>query len=96
MLLCDFHVHTTYSDGALPLPRVVDLFGQSGHGGHRIPAKDVPLLPVRDLLCAALFWSGLVGRRTSWRGRSVVVGPRSLIVTEPVAGGDALRPVAVR
>ena len=31
MLLCDFHIHTTYSDGVLPLPRVVDIFGQSGH-----------------------------------------------------------------
>jgi hypothetical protein len=31
MLLCDFHVHTTYSDGDLPLPEVVDLFGRSGH-----------------------------------------------------------------
>ena len=31
MLLCDFHIHTTYSDGILPLPKVVDLFGRSGH-----------------------------------------------------------------
>ncbi len=31
MLLCDFHVHTAYSDGALALPRVVDLFGRTGH-----------------------------------------------------------------
>ena len=31
MLLCDFHIHTTYSDGILPLPKVVDIFGQSGH-----------------------------------------------------------------
>ncbi len=31
MLLCDFHIHTTYSDGVLPLPDVVDLFGRSGH-----------------------------------------------------------------
>jgi hypothetical protein len=31
MLLCDFHVHTTYSDGVLPLRQVVDLFGRSGH-----------------------------------------------------------------
>jgi ceramide glucosyltransferase len=66
-------------------------------GGHRFAAKDVLLLPVRDLLCVGLFWSGLLGRRTSWRGRSVIVGPRSLIVAEPVpGGGDALRPVAVR
>jgi len=31
MLLCDFHIHTTYSDGLLSLPEVVDLFGRSGH-----------------------------------------------------------------
>jgi hypothetical protein len=31
MLLCDFHIHTTYSDGVLPLTKVVDLFGRSGH-----------------------------------------------------------------
>ena len=31
MLLCDFHIHTTYSDGVLPLSKVVDLFGRSGH-----------------------------------------------------------------
>ena len=31
MLLCDFHVHTNYSDGVLPLRTVVDLFGRSGH-----------------------------------------------------------------
>ena len=31
MLLCDFHIHTEYSDGILPLTRVVDLFGRSGH-----------------------------------------------------------------
>lgn len=31
MLLADFHIHTTWSDGALSLPEVVDLFGNSGH-----------------------------------------------------------------
>ena len=67
-----------------------------GDGGHRLRLKDVPLLPVRDLLCVALFWSGLLGRRTSWRGRSVIIGPRSLIVTEPVSGADSLRPIAAR
>jgi len=29
-LLCDFHIHTRYSDGRLDLPAVVDLFGQAG------------------------------------------------------------------
>lgn len=30
MLLCDFHIHTRYSDGAVELKRAVDLFGQAG------------------------------------------------------------------
>src|SRR5512135_1738506 len=30
MLLCDFHIHTTWSDGSLPLQRTVDIFGQAG------------------------------------------------------------------
>ncbi len=30
MLLCDFHIHTKYSDGSVNLSRTVDLFGQAG------------------------------------------------------------------
>ena len=30
MLLCDFHIHTTWSDGSVPLPDVVDIYGQAG------------------------------------------------------------------
>ena len=30
MLKCDFHIHTTYSDGSVELRRTVDLFGQAG------------------------------------------------------------------
>ena len=30
MLLCDFHIHTTYSDGKLSVPDVVDLYGRNG------------------------------------------------------------------
>jgi predicted metal-dependent phosphoesterase TrpH len=30
MLLCDFHIHTTYSDGSVGLRKVVDLYGQAG------------------------------------------------------------------
>jgi processive 1,2-diacylglycerol beta-glucosyltransferase len=29
-LLCDFHIHTTYSDGKLSVPEVVDFYGQFG------------------------------------------------------------------
>ena len=31
MLLADFHIHTTWSDGKLSIREVVDLFGKSGH-----------------------------------------------------------------
>jgi hypothetical protein len=31
MLLADMHIHTTWSDGRLSIPEVVDLFGRSGH-----------------------------------------------------------------
>jgi predicted metal-dependent phosphoesterase TrpH len=30
MLLCDFHIHTTYSDGSVKLRTTIDLFGQAG------------------------------------------------------------------
>jgi ceramide glucosyltransferase len=65
-------------------------------GGHRPGSKDLLLLPLRDLLLVGLFWAGLLGRRTSWRGRSVIVGPRSLIVTRPQAGQTTFRPATVR
>lgn len=30
MLLCDFHIHTTWSDGSLEMDKTVDIFGQAG------------------------------------------------------------------
>jgi len=30
MLLCDFHIHTNYSDGKLAVPEVVDFYGRLG------------------------------------------------------------------
>ena len=29
-LLCEFHAHTTWSDGVLSLPELVDLYGNAG------------------------------------------------------------------
>jgi ceramide glucosyltransferase len=43
------------------------------------------LLPLRDAGVAALFWAGLLGRRTKWRGRSLWVGERTLIRRESPA-----------
>src|SRR5574341_96676 len=30
MMLCDFHIHTTFSDGSLDMRKTIDLFGQAG------------------------------------------------------------------
>jgi hypothetical protein len=49
--------------------------------------SDLLLAPVKDLAVAALFWAGLFGRRTSWRGRTLVVGRETLIGQPAGAGG---------
>jgi ceramide glucosyltransferase len=48
--------------------------------GRPLPAADVALIPVRDLGVAALFWAGLIGRRTRWRGRTLEVGRGTLLM----------------
>ena len=30
MLLCDFHIHSNYSDGKLSVPEIVDFYGERG------------------------------------------------------------------
>jgi predicted metal-dependent phosphoesterase TrpH len=45
LLLCELHAHTTWSDGALTLPELVDLYGTSGFDvlcvtDHRVRADD--------------------------------------------------------
>lgn len=32
MMLCDFHIHSTFSDGHLTIPQIVDLYGSRGFG----------------------------------------------------------------
>jgi predicted metal-dependent phosphoesterase TrpH len=47
-LLCDFHVHTTWSDGRLSIPEVVDLYGRTGR--FDVMAITDHILMKRDLL----------------------------------------------
>ena len=47
-LLCDFHVHTTWSDGRLSIREVVDLYGQTGR--FDVIAITDHILMKRDLL----------------------------------------------
>lgn len=32
MFLCDFHIHSQYSDGQLSIPEIVDMYGKEGFG----------------------------------------------------------------
>lgn len=53
-LLCDFHVHTTWSDGRLSIRDVVDLYGQTGR--FDVIAITDHILMERDLLGRAGRW----------------------------------------
>jgi len=59
-LLCDFHVHTTWSDGRLSIREVVDLYGRTGH--FDVIAITDHILMKRDLLARAARLASL-GRR---------------------------------
>jgi len=49
---------------------------------------DVLLIPVRDLAALALFWAGLFGETTQWRGRKLRVGPATVLLP---AGSELIR-----
>jgi len=66
-LLCDFHVHTRWSDGRLSLREVVDLYGKTGR--FDVIAITDHILMKRDLLGRA--------------GRFLSLGRREFSVTEP-------------
>jgi predicted metal-dependent phosphoesterase TrpH len=50
-LLCDFHVHTRWSDGRLSVREVIDLYGQTGR--FDVIAITDHILMKRDLLARA-------------------------------------------
>ncbi len=56
--LADFHMHSTFSDGKLTIPELVDLYGQRGFGA----------IAITDHLCEA---TGLIGRATGYLGRTL-------------------------
>ena len=58
-------------------------------------ARLLLLLPLRDLGAAALFWAGLFGRRTRWRGRRLWVGKETLLRGEKEGKRTGRRAAAV-
>ena len=81
-LLCDFHVHTRWSDGRLSVREVIDLYGRTGH--FDVMAITDHILMKRDLLARV--------------GRMVSLGYRQFSVTQDVFGAylDEISSEAVR
>ncbi len=70
-LLCDFHVHTRWSDGRLSMREVIDLYGKTGR--FDVIAITDHILMKRDLLARAV--RGFVaGRREGRR----LLSPRGI------------------
>ena len=65
-LLCDFHVHTRWSDGGLTIREVVDLYGQTKR--FDVIAITDHILMARDLLARAGRLASLGYRRYSVSG----------------------------
>jgi len=59
MLLCDFHIHTNYSDGSLQLRKTIDLFGQAGFD----------VIAITDHVVSAESYYGKVANRFSFSVR---------------------------
>lgn len=51
-MLCDFHIHSTFSDGRLTIPELVDLYGSRGFGA----------IAITDHLCEENTFLGKVAR----------------------------------
>lgn len=52
MFLADFHIHSTFSDGRLAIPEIVDLYGQRGFGA----------IAITDHLCEERSFIGIAAR----------------------------------
>lgn len=58
MLLSDFHIHSTFSDGKLTIPEIVDLYGKQNFGA----------IAITDHLCEEKTW---LGKAAAYLGRTL-------------------------
>ena len=62
----------------------------AAQAGGRLRLRDVPLLPLRDVAAAAVFWAGMTGRHVRWRGHPLRIGKQTRILGSaawPAAAG---------
>ncbi len=65
-LLCDFHIHTRWSDGVLSIREVCDLYGQTG---------DIDVIAITDHILMERDWLARAGRLASFGQRRFSVTP---------------------
>ena len=58
MLLCDFHIHSTFSDGKHSIPEIVDFYGKRGFGA----------IAITDHLCES---QSFLGKAAAYLGRTL-------------------------
>lgn len=58
MFLCDFHIHSTFSDGKLSVPELIDLYGKRGFGA----------IAITDHLCES---NSLIGKAARYIGHTL-------------------------
>ena len=67
-LLCDFHIHTRWSDGVLTVREVCDLYGQTGH---------FDVIAITDHILMTGDWLARAGRLATFGQRRYSVTPES-------------------
>ncbi len=68
-MLCDFHIHSNYSDGQLSISEIVDLFGRNGFGA----------IAITDHLCES---NSLLGQAARILDRTLTEGSFPLYIDE--------------
>lgn len=76
MLLTDFHIHSTFSDGKLSIPEIVDLYGSRGFGA----------ISITDHLCED---ATIIGRAAAYLGRTLT--PATFPIYQEILKSEANR-----
>lgn len=76
MFIADFHVHSNFSDGKLPIPQVVDIYGKRGFGA----------IAITDHLCET---GSFLGKASAYLGCSLT--PATLPLYREILHSEAER-----
>src|SRR5690349_3064757 len=86
MILADLHIHSTFSDGKLTIPELVDFYGRRGFGA----------IAITDHLCET---QTVIGKAARYLGRTLTPATfpfyRELLKSEAARAWDRYRMVVI-